>query len=167
MTSKTGSSMPILQRLDRLDRLLQFLEEKHCLSSKHSSSSCSFPACESSEPAQDLESYKTLSSAIEEVNRKGTLMERVAMLENRVLQLSHEMDVENALSSSCSSILVSDQKFEQEKQDSLINGDYNSPKTCIRKPQGYRKAGRRGVRRTSIVSIIQLREWLRWPRMGC
>lgn len=121
MTSKTGSSMPILQRLDRLDRLvtmffvyvlfyiscsvfkycllahmyvfimlmmqLQFLEEKHCLSSKHSSSSCSFPACESSEPAQDHESYKTLSSAIEEVNRKGTLMERVAVLENRVLQV--------------------------------------------------------------------------------
>lgn len=66
---------------------LQFLEEKHCFSSKHSSSSCSFPACESSEPAQDRESYKTLSSAIEEVNRKGTLMERVAMLENRVLQV--------------------------------------------------------------------------------
>lgn len=67
---------------------LQFLEEKHCLSSKHSSSSCSFPACESSEPAvQDLESYKTLSSAIEEVNRKGTLLERVAVLENRVLQV--------------------------------------------------------------------------------
>lgn len=36
------------------------------------------------------------------------------------------MDVENALSSSCSSILVSDQKFEQDKQDSLINGvSYN------------------------------------------
>lgn len=66
---------------------LKFLEEKHCLSSKHSSSSCSFPACESSEPAQDHESYKTLSSAIEEVNRKGTLMERVAVLENRVLQV--------------------------------------------------------------------------------
>ncbi|KAL6226875.1 hypothetical protein ACLB2K_000834 [Fragaria x ananassa] len=82
-----SSSMPILQRMDRLDRLLQFLEEKHCLSSKHSSSSSTTAACESSELAQDRESYKSLSSAIEEVHCKGTLIERVAMLESRVLQV--------------------------------------------------------------------------------
>ncbi|KAL6226874.1 hypothetical protein ACLB2K_000834 [Fragaria x ananassa] len=162
-----SSSMPILQRMDRLDRLLQFLEEKHCLSSKHSSSSSTTAACESSELAQDRESYKSLSSAIEEVHCKGTLIERVAMLESRVLQLSLEMDLENASSSSCSTFLVSDQKFEQDKQDPLTNGEYQSSKVCVRKPKGLRKAGKRRTRRTNIVSIIQSREWLRWPRMGC
>ncbi|KAL6224350.1 hypothetical protein ACLB2K_003205 [Fragaria x ananassa] len=117
--------------MDRLDRLLQFLEEKHCLSSKHSSSSSTTAACESSELAQDRESYKSLSSAIEEVHCKGTLIERVAMLESRVLQ------------------------------------EYQSSKVCVRKPKGLRKAGKRRTRRTNIVSIIQSREWLRWPRMGC
>lgn len=33
--------------------------------------------------------YKTLSSAIEEVHHKGTLMDRVAMLEKRLLQVSY------------------------------------------------------------------------------
>ncbi|KAL6222134.1 hypothetical protein ACLB2K_005526 [Fragaria x ananassa] len=115
---------------DRMEALKrQFLEEKHCLSSKHSSSSSTAAACESSELAQDRESYKSLSSAIEEVHCKGTLMERVAMLESRVLQ------------------------------------EYQSSKACVRKPKGLRKGGKRRTR-TNIVSIIQSREWLRWPGMG-
>ncbi|XP_034225361.1 uncharacterized protein LOC117635130 isoform X2 [Prunus dulcis] len=76
-----SSPMPILRRLDRLDRLLQFLEHKHCLSASHSSS----PACKTMEPVLDYQ-RKTLASAIEEAHQKGTLMERVAVLENRVLQ---------------------------------------------------------------------------------
>lgn len=60
---------------------LQFLEEKHCSARKQNSSSS---AIRQSLP-EDQE-FKTLSSALEEVHHKGTLMERVAMLENRVLQ---------------------------------------------------------------------------------
>ncbi|VVA10112.1 PREDICTED: POPTR_0001s46030g [Prunus dulcis] len=105
-----SSPMPILRRLDRLDRLLQFLEHKHCLSASHSSS----PACKTMEPVLDYQ-RKTLASAIEEAHQKGTLMERVAVLENRVLQLSHKMDVENASRSSYSTILVS-----EDKQDPYI-----------------------------------------------
>lgn len=63
---------------------LQFLEHKHCLSASHSSSS----ACKTMEPVPEEDQCKTLSSAIEEAHQKGTLMERVAVLENRVLQVS-------------------------------------------------------------------------------
>ncbi|CAL9027426.1 unnamed protein product [Prunus brigantina] len=149
-----SSPMPILRRLDRLDRLLQFLEHKHCLSASHSSSS----ACKTMEPVPEEDQCKTLSSAIEEAHQKGTLMERVAVLENRVLQLSHEMDVENASRSSCSTILVS-----KDKQDPFITQECSS-EACVRKPQGSKK-GRK--RRNNLVSIIQLREWFRWARMGC
>lgn len=40
------------------------------------------------EPVPEEDQCKTLSSAIEEAHQKGTLMERVAVLENRVLQVS-------------------------------------------------------------------------------
>ncbi|KAI5319956.1 hypothetical protein L3X38_039664 [Prunus dulcis] len=148
-----SSPMPILRRLDRLDRLLQFLEHKHCLSASHSSS----PACKTMEPVLE-DQRKTLSSAIEEAHQKGTLMERVAVLENRVLQLSHKMDVENASRSSYSTILVS-----EDKQDPYITQECSS-EASVRKPQGSKK-GRK--RRNNLVSVIQLRERFRWARMGC
>ncbi|KAM0975077.1 uncharacterized protein LOC126605146 [Malus sylvestris] len=135
--------MPILQRLDRLDRLLQFLEHKHCLSAKHSSCPTSL------EPEDDQ--CKTLSSAIEEAHHKGTLMERVAMLEKRVLQISHEMDVENASSSSC---------FTIEASEEIGQG---SSEAYVRKPNCCKK----GRRKKNVASIIQMREWFRWRRMGC
>ncbi|GKC19597.1 ALP1-like protein isoform X2 [Tanacetum coccineum] len=47
-------------------------------------------------------SCKTLSSALDDVHQKGTLIDRVAMLENRVLQLSLDMD-EGSTSRSSSS----------------------------------------------------------------
>lgn len=67
---------------------LQFLEEKQRLSARHSWSS----VLRNMEPENQ---YKTLSSAIEEVHRKGTLMERLAMLENRVLQVRRHLYMSN------------------------------------------------------------------------
>ncbi|XP_034225362.1 uncharacterized protein LOC117635130 isoform X3 [Prunus dulcis] len=97
-----SSPMPILRRLDRLDRLLQFLEHKHCLSASHSSS----PACKTMEPVLDYQ-RKTLASAIEEAHQKGTLMERVAVLENRVLQGEPEVVLTeaNVMIIACRSVL--------------------------------------------------------------
>lgn len=80
---------PVLPRLDRLDRLLQLLEEKH-------------PAVQKVKHEDD--ECKTLSSALEEVQHKGTLVERLAVLENRVLQLSLEMDEGNTSKSSSSTV---------------------------------------------------------------
>ncbi|KAA8547624.1 hypothetical protein F0562_004053 [Nyssa sinensis] len=74
-----NSPLPVLPRLDRLDRLLQLLEEKHGLSGRHSSSSVD-------RKMESEDQCKSLSTALEEVHHKGTLMERLAILENRVLQ---------------------------------------------------------------------------------
>ncbi|KAK0603195.1 hypothetical protein LWI29_002364 [Acer saccharum] len=46
--------------------------------------------------------FKTLSSALDEVHRKGILIERLTLLENRVLQLSLEMEAVGNTSGSSS-----------------------------------------------------------------
>ncbi|KAL5984992.1 hypothetical protein ACLOJK_038829 [Asimina triloba] len=105
--------MPVLARLDRLDRLvkhlslmkfsfkeefllltlclavlsaillvqLQFLEERQNPSYAHNS-------CSSPSNKEVGKQCQPLSSELEEVRFKGTLIECVAMLENRILQLS-------------------------------------------------------------------------------
>ncbi|KAK1282250.1 hypothetical protein QJS10_CPB22g01523 [Acorus calamus] len=80
------SSMPILPRLDRLDRLVCHLEEKS--SSSESYFSGPIPTSQDDNEKQ----CKPLPAALEEVHSKGTLMERVAVLENRVLQMSLELE---------------------------------------------------------------------------
>ncbi|XP_047944792.1 uncharacterized protein LOC125191312 isoform X2 [Salvia hispanica] len=81
--------LPVIARLDRLDRLL--------LAEKHSFSKSGVCAIESKNEC------KTLSSALEEVHHKGTLMERLAFLEKRVLELSLEIVEGNTTSRSSSS----------------------------------------------------------------
>ncbi|KAI3446855.1 hypothetical protein Pfo_003520 [Paulownia fortunei] len=93
---ETTSFMPVIARLDRLDRMLHLFEEKHSLSRRD------FCAAESNNVC------KTLSSALEEVQHKGTLIERLTLLENRVLQLSLEMDEGNTSKSSSSTVQVSE-----------------------------------------------------------
>ncbi|XP_009758095.1 uncharacterized protein LOC107795333 isoform X2 [Nicotiana tabacum] len=75
-----ASSLPALPRLDRLDRLL--LEEKHGLSGRHS------PYKKEEVQLEDQCKTLTLSSALEQVHHKGTLMERLSVVETRLLQLS-------------------------------------------------------------------------------
>ncbi|KAG6735247.1 hypothetical protein POTOM_062210 [Populus tomentosa] len=93
------SPLPVLTRLDRLDRLLQFLEEKH------SSSGRGRHAAKSVVRTVEAEGQcKALTSALEEVQHKGTLMWMQETLENQALQLSLEVDVENTSRSSSSTI---------------------------------------------------------------
>lgn len=60
---------------------LQFLEEKHSLSGRHTAKSVV-------RTVEAEDQFKNLSSALEEVQHKGNLMDRLEMLENRVLQVS-------------------------------------------------------------------------------
>ncbi|XP_017245991.1 uncharacterized protein LOC108217650 isoform X2 [Daucus carota subsp. sativus] len=90
--------VPVLPRLNRLDRLLQLLEEKHGLSGTHVTGS----VISETEKLEEDSHRKPLSSALEEVRQKGTLMDRLAILENRVLQLSLAMDERNSSRSSSS-----------------------------------------------------------------
>ncbi|CAK7357557.1 unnamed protein product [Dovyalis caffra] len=166
-----SSPLPVLPRLDRLDRLLQFLEEKHSLSGKHTANSVDRKL-----EAEDL--CKSLSSALEEVQHKGTLMERLEMLENRVLQVSLEMDVGNTSRSSSSTIqgpekighdevsTIHSKEDEQmiitnqEKQDnSLIDQEITcTADACVRISEASQK-GRRHKKRH--------RKWLGWLATGC
>ncbi|KAL3840741.1 hypothetical protein ACJIZ3_025332 [Penstemon smallii] len=95
----TSNFMPaVIPRLDRLDRLLQLLEEKHSLLRRDFSgnnNNCAYTI--------GNDDCKTLTTVLEEVQHKGTLMERLSTLENRVLQLSLEMDEENTSKYSSSS----------------------------------------------------------------
>ncbi|XP_021274981.1 uncharacterized protein LOC110409826 [Herrania umbratica] len=161
--------LAVLPRLDRLDRLLQFLEERRwCLSARQSSN---YPSLTSMEVQ-----CKTLSSALEEVSLKGTLMERLTELENRVSQLSLELDIGNTLRSSSSTIPIPEQKAPrnkelngtlkmapQKKQDPLIKGQESSTtKACERKPP---KGGRR--KSILITEAVRRKKLLRWFQMGC
>lgn len=61
---------------------VQLLEEKQRSSGRHSSN----PAVAREMEQEDQ--CKTLYSALEEVHHKGTLIERLTTLENRILQVS-------------------------------------------------------------------------------
>ncbi|XP_009597602.1 uncharacterized protein [Nicotiana tomentosiformis] len=84
-------SLPVIPRLDRLDFLLQLLEEKHGFSGRHSLNTVAKKAEEEEEDKCKTQTL-TLSSALEQVYLKGTLIERLTALENRVSQLRLEMD---------------------------------------------------------------------------
>ncbi|XP_044492237.1 uncharacterized protein LOC123215708 [Mangifera indica] len=100
---------PVLSRLDRLDRLVQLLEERHYSSSRVTTK------------LNKEEECKTLSSALEEVNHKGTLMERLTMLESQVLQLSLKMEVGNTSKSSSSTVQLPE-KDEPKSSFSVVTG---------------------------------------------
>lgn len=65
---------------------LQLLEEKHGTSGRHLTDSV-ISKTENEEGSQS----KPLSFALEEVRQKGTLMDRLAILEKRVLQVLKQL----------------------------------------------------------------------------
>ncbi|XP_048140106.1 uncharacterized protein LOC115744803 isoform X2 [Rhodamnia argentea] len=95
----------MLQRIDRLGHLLQVLEERQ-------SSSARYPSGLAVEKvrAKEQDHCKAISSALEEAHHKGTLMDRVAMLEDRVLQLSLEIEVGNISKSRYSAVPTTTEK---------------------------------------------------------
>ncbi|KAL9448277.1 hypothetical protein AB3S75_015701 [Citrus x aurantiifolia] len=163
------STLPVLSRLDRLDRLLLLLEERHCLSTKH------IPNCAIGRMKSSTEDQcKTLACAIEEVNYKGTLMERLTMLENRVLELSLVMEEVEKTSRSSSCTIERAEKIEHKlsftaitsQDDDTINSSQGTTNlveasACERKSKGGHKD-----RRWRNVALIRHNKWLGWFRMG-
>ncbi|CAI9110402.1 OLC1v1010413C1 [Oldenlandia corymbosa var. corymbosa] len=168
---------PVLPRLDRLDRLLQLLEEKHNLSRRNPD--------EQKEIKPENDHCKTLSSALEEVQHKGTLMERLTMLENRVLQLSLEMDEENTPKSS-SSTVPNTEKLDQNLKSPSGSGRRDEMKIHDQKNEVMTMPGRDSPvevldQDSNISSAAQeivdkngrrrskkgYKKWIGWFHLGC
>ncbi|XP_047320447.1 uncharacterized protein LOC124924452 [Impatiens glandulifera] len=157
---KNPMAMPVLSRLDRLDHLLQFLEEKQGLSSSP----------RNNENPKHIENFKTISSALEEINRKGTLMERLDILEDRVLKLSMFMDINNNNISKYWSLSptvedVSEDSDHSAESSSIPNVEKLNNNKEVSSFQGYEKIkatrkGRNGKRK--VVGGLR-----RYFHMGC
>ncbi|XP_015065435.1 uncharacterized protein LOC107010657 isoform X2 [Solanum pennellii] len=123
-TKDLASSLPVLQRLDRLDLLLQVLEEKHGMSSPKNEKG-------KEENSEYCRSTLSLSTALEEVHHKGTLVDRLTALENRVLKLSLEIEEGNTSRSSSSKSRNHDNEDEKVnlKQEEALKACLCSEKT--------------------------------------
>ncbi|PIA26270.1 hypothetical protein AQUCO_09500027v1 [Aquilegia coerulea] len=163
-----SSTIPVISRLDRLDHLLQHLEKKQSCSSLK----CSTPIA----PEEKLNKQcKHLSSALEEVDSKGTLMERLEILENRVLQLSLQPEDGNTSSSSTSTKTDTEENITPrvpadlnmklinslEQQDQIIiqENDFKEARES-----GSQKKGRRR-KKTPLFNHNNRR--FGWFHMGC
>ncbi|XP_077247136.1 uncharacterized protein LOC143886861 [Tasmannia lanceolata] len=81
--------MPVIPRLDRLDSLMKYLEGKHNLSKWSDDSIWMID-----------KQCRPLDLAVEEVHAKGSVLDRILLLENRMLQLSLDMEASSTSSSS-------------------------------------------------------------------
>ncbi|KAL8200319.1 hypothetical protein R6Q57_011658 [Mikania cordata] len=118
-------TMPVLPRIDRLDRLLELLEEKHGKSRMLGSANDEDDSdIDHKEKNVDQTNCKTLSSALNDVHYKGTLIDRLAVLENRVLQLSLDMEEGSTSRSSSSTAYATkeEKEFPIEKYSTKSKG---------------------------------------------
>ncbi|XP_022016015.2 uncharacterized protein LOC110915597 [Helianthus annuus] len=110
-------TLPVLPRLDRLDRLLELLEEKHGKPRMYGSTTmATHDDDDHKDNIVDHPNCKTLSCALDDVHYKGTLIDRLEMLENRVLQLSLDMEEGSTSRSSSSTVYAT-----KEEKDFLID----------------------------------------------
>nr|XP_043608594.1 uncharacterized protein LOC122580389 [Erigeron canadensis] len=148
MKTHTEPTLPVLPRLDRLDRLLELLEEKHSKSARFGSTTKADDDHnyngdgDYKERKRDNMNCRTLLSALDDVHHKGTLIDRLGMLENRVLQLS--MDLEHGSISRSSSSTTYATKEDKERTSD----------TCTLNSNGKRK------RRVHF-------KWIGWFAMRC
>ncbi|XP_068647873.1 uncharacterized protein [Aristolochia californica] len=161
-------SIPVLARLDRLDRLLLYFEETRNLSARRSVDFLSIKA--------GLEKQsKPLSWVLEEVQFKGTLMERIAILESRVLQLS--LDMEEGSTTSSSTLLTSDNTLstflkkddtrtapvsgKEHKQDKIEGKVFKEAQTST--IHGCMKVRKQ----KAVLTKRGYRKWFGWLQMRC
>ncbi|KAI3699278.1 hypothetical protein L2E82_43493 [Cichorium intybus] len=139
--------LPVLPRIDRLDRLIELLEEKHSKSTRFRSTRTNDYDDDHSDSNEqklvDQPNCKTLLSALDDVYHKGTLIDRLSMLENRVLQLVLDME-EGSISRSSSSTAYA------RKEEKELPTDH-----CATNSIGKGKR-----RRVNL-------KWMRWFSMSC
>ncbi|KAL5707321.1 hypothetical protein ACHQM5_025381 [Ranunculus cassubicifolius] len=159
-----SSGSPVISRLDRLDRLLQQLEKRQIPSQENSN-----------QRAIDDNKCKPISSALEEVHTKGTLMERLTMLENRVLQLCLAIEDGNTSSSSISMKSNADnakEKSSAEWDGKLVNTLEKQEHTlqervCQEPSKKGSQDQKKGKRRKKTSTFIHDKRRFGWFHMGC
>ncbi|OIT06300.1 PREDICTED: uncharacterized protein LOC109210114 [Nicotiana attenuata] len=167
-------SLPVIPRLDRLDFLLQLLEEKHELSGRHNSLNTVVKKAEEDQDECKSQTL-TLSSALEQVHLKGTLIERLTALENRVSQLSLEMDEGNTSRSSSTkssrhgSVAYTVTRSEGDKRSNLqerqLEEEASTTKAAsLAEKTDHKVVGNAKMRRHPSKSY---RKWLGWLHMRC
>ncbi|XP_030536797.1 uncharacterized protein LOC115745408 isoform X2 [Rhodamnia argentea] len=163
-------ALSVLQRIDRLGHLLQALEERQ-------NSSARYPSGLAVEKIRTKEQdhCKAISSALEEAHHKGTLMDRVAMLEDRVLQLSLEIEVGNISKSSYSVVPTTTEKVDHctselavVATESADSKEHRQEKGCADEEACVEKtkiAGSQKGKRRSMLGRSNCFVW--WSRLGC
>ncbi|KAM7491080.1 hypothetical protein LguiA_034001 [Lonicera macranthoides] len=86
------SSMPLLSRVDRLDSLLRYIEGKEEMGKWRSIHKSHSTISTSSSSSISLGNTKNLEVAVNEAHSKGSLMDRVLSLEDRLIRLCLEME---------------------------------------------------------------------------
>ncbi|CAL1409989.1 unnamed protein product [Linum trigynum] len=156
MTEKENQEVPtvtpILTRLDRLDRMLQFLEDKYLVQEK--------PKTEAAVKVTEDHQCMSLSAALELVKQKGSVVERLEFLENRILQLSLEMEVGNNSTSRSSSAMVTEPESGDDDHKHLIVKQEPKKAPNLSMTQ-------KGTRQRRVVSSKKWAAGLRWLHMGC
>ncbi|XP_031503207.1 uncharacterized protein LOC116266222 isoform X2 [Nymphaea colorata] len=131
---------PIIPRLERLDYLMRRLEEKQKQRQTQQRGSRGERERESSTQSSRAHHQRTLSSAVQEVQQKGSLLDRIASLENRLLQLSVDMEVSSS-SSSSSTVHMSGWSSRELGQERRNTACAISPSYRAKKNSGQRKTG--------------------------
>ncbi|CAN0827054.1 hypothetical protein LINGRAHAP2_LOCUS871 [Linum grandiflorum] len=137
---------PILSRLDRLDRMLKFVEDKDLVMGKA-------PPCSKAVDVED--ECISLSAALELVQHKGSVVERLEFLENRVIQLSLEMAEGNSRSRTSSPTVDAGDEDGGDCQHLLVKAGHKKAPT----ERWTRRSSRRRGRKWAAA-------W-RWMHMGC
>ncbi|GJN35648.1 hypothetical protein PR202_gb24443 [Eleusine coracana subsp. coracana] len=132
-----AAATSMMARVDRLDLVLSYLEELHHNHHHHggsnvSISSPSTPTTQSADSsprgsASWRRACRPAKEVLEEAHAKGSLVDRVAFLEDRVLKMEEDMEITPEGESS-----KSDQRKEKVRDGNKKKGLKSLVKSCVR-----------------------------------
>ncbi|GJM95024.1 hypothetical protein PR202_ga11717 [Eleusine coracana subsp. coracana] len=133
-----AAATSMMARVDRLDLVLSYLEELHHNHHHHhggsnlSTSSPSTPTTQSGDSsprgsASWRRACRPAKEVLEEAHAKGSLVDRIAFLEDRVLKMEEDMEITPEGESS-----KSDQRKEKVRDGNKKKGLKSLVKSCVR-----------------------------------
>ncbi|KAK9144518.1 hypothetical protein Sjap_004421 [Stephania japonica] len=121
INGRAHPSMAVMSRLDRLDSMMRCLERRQ--------GSPRWTRGGSSSNLNNLQNMKSLEAAVKEIQSKGSILDRVASLENRLFQLCLELEGSSSYSSSvfqaCENAQTNQASSSNHSSSSIISLDDN------------------------------------------